>query len=59
MSEDRVRSRARPESAHLFSYAHLFAIKSRSLYPLLALGDGPRVRGVQKALTLDKGDGDS
>jgi len=47
------------ESAHLFSYAQLFAFNSRTFVPLLALGDGRGVRGVQSALLLDKADGDS
>lgn len=64
MSEDRRRGSVRfvrsgSESAHLFSYAQLFAFNSKTFVPLLALGDGPRLRGVQKALLLDKADGDS
>jgi len=47
------------ESAHLFSYAQLFAFNSKTFVPLLALGDGPRLRGVQRALLLDKAGGDS
>ena len=47
------------ESAQLFSYAQLFAFNSKTFVPLLALGDGPRLRGVQKGLLLDKAVGDS
>ena len=46
------------ESVHLFSYVQLCAFIYRTLVPLLALGDGLRMRGVQKALLLDKGVGE-
>ena len=64
MSEDRSRGsigfvRSGTESAHLFSYAQLFVFNSSTLVPLLALGDGPRLRGVQRGLLLDKAVGDS
>ena len=62
MSEDRRAegpfARLGFESVHLFNNAHLFAFIEEVCGPLQRVGDGLRLRGVQKALLLDKGSRD-